>query len=350
MRAVSPGSRYDTSVAKPAVFAELDFEAALSRSRDNQSVLIIDAMATWCGPCRQMDGTTWVDPAVVARLSGGSSSFAIQIDVDREQEIAAQLEVSAMPTLIAFVNGAEHDRLVGGRGPGDLIEWLDIVERGDRYEDAQRAARVLLQERRTRAATLLATKQYDKALLDYTWLWTEARSDSIVAEIRELVAAHAPARTAFTELRDAAAPAGEPPHSLEAVFAWMMLSQVIGDDDAILRWYDANVAELPPSRAVAHVVELAVVPMLIERARWADAGIALADPVATFSRLVKSLPAAELPREAGNLVRALYAAGREERANDVEFEARSADPSVEMAAVLATAKTLGRDDRGVRMS
>src|SRR5664279_3469824 len=93
--------RYDTSVAKPAVFAELDFAAAVSRSRDNHSVLIIDAMASWCPPCRQMDRTTWVDPAVVARLSGGSSSFAIQIDVDREQELAAQLEVSAMPTLIA---------------------------------------------------------------------------------------------------------------------------------------------------------------------------------------------------------------------------------------------------------
>jgi hypothetical protein len=85
--------------------------------------------------------------------------------------------------------------------------------------------------------------------------------------------------------------------------------------------------------------------MLIERARWADIGVALADPVATFLRFVKSQPAAELPSEAGKLVRALYAAGREERANDLEFEARSADPSAEMAAALATAKTLGRDDR-----
>jgi thiol-disulfide isomerase/thioredoxin len=327
------------------VFAELDFEAALSRSRDHHSVLIIDAMATWCGPCRQMDRTTWVDPAVVARLSGASSSFAIQIDVDREQEVAAQLEVSAMPTLIAFVNGVEHDRLVGGRGPGDLIEWLDIVERGDRYEDAQRAARVMLQERRARAATLLAVKQYDDALVDYTWLWDEGRTASVVAEIRELAAAHAPARTAFAALRDAMAPAGEPPQALEAAFEWIMLSQIIGDDDATLRWYDANVAELPPSPAVAHFVELTVVPMLIERGRWADAGIALADPVATFLRLVKSQPAAALPSEAGNLVRALYAAGREERANDVEFEAGSA---TEMTSALATAKTLGREDRAAR--
>jgi thioredoxin 1 len=334
-------------VAKPAVFAELDFNAAVARSRKTHSVLIIDAMATWCGPCRQMDRLTWVDPAVVARLSGGSSSFAIQIDVDREQEVAAQLEVSAMPTLIAFVHGVEHDRLVGGRGPGDLIEWLDIVERGDRYEDAQRAARVMLQERRARATTLLAAKQYDEALVDYTWLWTEGRSTSVIAEIRELVTAHAPSRIAFTELRDAAAPAGDPPHPLDAVFAWMELNQIIGDNDAVVRWYDANVAELPPSREVAHLVEVAVVPNLLLRGRWADAGIALADPVATFSRLARSRPA-DLPSEAGNLVRALYAAGRDERASDVEFEASSADASTEMTAALATAKTLGRDDRAAR--
>jgi len=110
-----------------------------------------------------------------------------------------------------------------------------------------------------------------------------------------------------------------------------------------VRWYDANRAELPPSRAVAQLVEIAVLPLLISRSRWRDAGVGLADPVATFHRLVKARsPAREA---AGNLVRALYAARREERASDVEFEAESMDPSPEMAAVLATAKELGRADR-----
>jgi thioredoxin family protein len=289
------------------------------------------------------------DAAVVARLTGGTSS-AIQIDVDVEQELAAQLDVSAMPTLIAFVNGVEHDRLVGGRGPGDLIEWLDIVERGERFEDAQRAARAVLLERRARAARLLAGKRYDEALPDYTWLWSVARGDSLVDEIRELVAAHAPARTAFGELRDAAAPTsrpGEAPPPIDELFAWITLNQIIGDGDATLHWYDANAAELPPSRAVAQLVEVAVLPLLIAHARWVDAGVALADPAATFLRLVQSRPA-NLRDEACKLVRALYAAGRDERANDLEFEARSADPSPEMTAALATAKTLGRGDRANR--
>jgi thioredoxin 1 len=320
------------------VFAELTFEAALARSSANHSVLIVDAMAAWCGPCRQMDVTTWADRAVVARLTGKSPSFAIQIDVDVEQAIAAQLEVRAMPTLIAFRDGIEHDRLVGGRGPDDLLEWLDIVERGDRFEDAQRAARILAQERRVRAPKLLADKQYDDALLDYTWLWTENRDGKLVDEIRQLVAEHSASRTTFTELRDAATPAPEAP--IGDVFEWITLNQIIGDSDASVRWYDENRVDLPPSRAVAQLVEVAVLPLLISRSRWRDAGVGLADPVATFQRMVKAkAPAREV---AGNLVRALYAAGREERANDVEFEAEAADPSPEMAAVLATAKQLGR--------
>src|SRR5262245_55091150 len=114
----------------PPAFTDLDFEEALERSRANTSIMIVDAMATWCAPCRQMDEVTWTDETVVARLNGGST-FAIQIDVDDEEELAAELQIRAMPTLIAFANGVEHDRLVGGVGPKQFLEWLDIVERGE---------------------------------------------------------------------------------------------------------------------------------------------------------------------------------------------------------------------------
>ena len=148
----------------------MTFDAAIERSRANKCVLIVDAMATWCGPCRQMDVTTWAEPAVIARLTGKSSSFAIQIDVDEDEAIAARLEVRAMPALIAFSNGIEHDRLVGGCNATALLEWLDMVECGERFEDAQRAKRVAREERRARATAHLSAKRYDEALLDYVWL------------------------------------------------------------------------------------------------------------------------------------------------------------------------------------
>jgi hypothetical protein len=58
-------------------------------------------------------------------------------------------------------------------------------------------------------------------------------------------------------------------------------------------------------------------------------------------RLAKTRCAADLRRDAANLLRAAYAAGRDERASDVEFEARGVDGSAEMAAVLESARALG---------
>jgi thioredoxin 1 len=332
--------RYDTAMAPPA-FTELDFDEALERSRANESILIVDAMAAWCGPCRQMDATTWTNADVVARLTA-AASFAIQIDVDEEAEIAQQLEIRAMPTLIAFASGIEHDRLVGGRGPKELLEWLDIVERGERFEEAQLAKRARTIERRARATAALATKQYDEALAEYRWLWTEAPDARLVDEMRELAVAHAPARTAFTELRDAIKPADAP---LENIFAWITLNQIIGDDDATLAWYAT--ATLPATRVAATLVEMTIAPLLMRCGRWADAGTAVADPRGAFTRMVEAKPA-DLQERTANLVRALYAAGRDERASDLEYEAESVDASAEMTKALASARESGRADRANR--
>ena len=332
-------------MAKPAVFAELNFEAALARSRERPGVMIVDAMAAWCGPCREMDRTTWVDPTVVARLSG--PAFAIQIDVDKEQAVAARLGISAMPTLIAFVAGVEHDRLVGGRGPEELIAWIEMVERGERYADVERAARVAQEQRRRRAPELLAAKDYDAALATYLELWHESDPRfgpefPIRLEMIELVAAHPPARIAFVELRNQDAPGGRP--TAWGFLRWSTLNHIVGESDETIRWYEANIDELPPSREFATVIWATIFPLLIERSRWADAGIALTDPITGFLPY-KLLPAEDRQRWAGMFVRALYAAGREERANDLEYTIESVDASPEMAAVLATAKQLGRGDR-----
>ncbi len=314
-------------MAKPDVFAALDLEAALARSRAHQAVMIVDAMASWCGPCVQMDRTTWVAPAVVERLTGEATSFAIQIDVDVEQVDAARLAVTAMPTLIAFIAGIERDRIVGGIGPDDLIAWLDLLER------------------RVRATALLAAGRHAEALPEFAALWTAGGGLELVDDITQLAAAHPPARATFAALRDAATPTGEPP-PLDDVFAWMALNQIIGDGEATLAWYDAHGPDLPPSRTVARLVEVAVLPLPLAHGRWAAAGRALADPVATYHAARDARPdAIALRDQVGNLVRALYAAGREERADDLEFEARSADPSPEMTAALAAARTLGREDR-----
>ena len=41
-----------------------------------------------------------------------------------------KLEIRAMPTIIAFKDGQEKDRVVGYRDPRGLLDWLRGLERG----------------------------------------------------------------------------------------------------------------------------------------------------------------------------------------------------------------------------
>ena len=81
---------------KPPVFAALDLADALERSQKENKLLLVDAAAEWCQPCKIMDQTTWSDPKVVEALA--PIAIAIQIDVDQRAEDAASLKIKAMPT------------------------------------------------------------------------------------------------------------------------------------------------------------------------------------------------------------------------------------------------------------
>ena len=88
-----------------------EFEEAIASS----TLTICDAFATWCGPCVMMTPVL----EELAANNAGSVNF-IKIDVDVEQDIAARLNVNAMPTFKFFKNGQQVDELVGA-DPEELM-------------------------------------------------------------------------------------------------------------------------------------------------------------------------------------------------------------------------------------
>jgi thioredoxin 1 len=91
-------------------FTEENFAESIAKG-----VTLVDFYADWCGPCRVL---TPILESVAEEMQG-KVTFA-KVDIDRNQEIAAQYEVMSIPTLILFKDGKEVNRLVGLREASDI--------------------------------------------------------------------------------------------------------------------------------------------------------------------------------------------------------------------------------------
>ena len=101
-------------------------DAAAASAERQGKLLIIDASASWCGPCKQMDAKTWTDQAVIQWIL--DNAVFVQFDVDESPMTSRTLGIKAMPTVIAIRDGKEIDRVRGFRGPREIIDWFESVK------------------------------------------------------------------------------------------------------------------------------------------------------------------------------------------------------------------------------
>lgn len=108
----------------PPVFADLSYEEAKAEAEASGKLLIVDAMASWCCPCKEMDKTTWVDETVVSWVN--EHAIAVQVDVDKCQPLAMELKIlPPIPITVVYKDGEEFSRVTGKRTPEQLLEWLN---------------------------------------------------------------------------------------------------------------------------------------------------------------------------------------------------------------------------------
>jgi thioredoxin 1 len=81
--------------------------------------VLVDFFATWCGPCKMMH-------PILEQVSKqlGDQVRIVKIDVDKNQQLASQLQVSSVPTLAIFKNGEIVWRQPGVQPANVLSEKL----------------------------------------------------------------------------------------------------------------------------------------------------------------------------------------------------------------------------------
>jgi putative thioredoxin len=84
-----------------------------------QRPVMVECWASWSRPCRQLR------PVVehLTNLLQGQLLLA-RVDIEREPELAQQLEVDTVPDLRLFVGGREVDRLLGFHSNRQVLAWL----------------------------------------------------------------------------------------------------------------------------------------------------------------------------------------------------------------------------------
>jgi thioredoxin 1 len=96
---------------------ESDFKDVVSNG-----LVLVDLWAPWCGPCRML-------APVLKRVADKKEEVQIvKLNIDDASDLAQNLKVSTIPTMILFKDGEEIGRKMGACREEDLI---DFIEQGE---------------------------------------------------------------------------------------------------------------------------------------------------------------------------------------------------------------------------
>lgn len=74
---------------------------------------LVDFWASWCGPCR-------MQAPIVEKLAETTDVKVVKVDVDVDDELSVDFQVSSIPTLVLFEDGVVIEKFVGLTGLDEI--------------------------------------------------------------------------------------------------------------------------------------------------------------------------------------------------------------------------------------
>jgi thiol:disulfide interchange protein len=101
------------------------YEDAVAAAKKNKQPIMIDFYADWCGWCKKLDKSTYVDKDVVALAK---EFVSLKIDADVEGSISSEYKVVGLPTILFIdATGKELHRVVGYRPPAAFLDEMNVA-------------------------------------------------------------------------------------------------------------------------------------------------------------------------------------------------------------------------------
>ncbi|WP_345325750.1 thioredoxin family protein [Novipirellula rosea] len=94
-----------------------DLESVLAAANGN---VLLDFYADWCGPCRKQA----VILHELEETAAENDTLIVKVNVDEHKQIAREMQISSLPTLVMVKDGEIVKRQTGLARKVDLVHWM----------------------------------------------------------------------------------------------------------------------------------------------------------------------------------------------------------------------------------